>query len=466
MEQTAYLGLDVSKGYCDFILLDSNKKILIPTFVLDDTREGRKQLQTQIEQWQGEGLVNLFCGVESTGGYENNWFRFLRNLGRTNNCIQTARLNPRAVKAVSDGSLRRTITDAVSAENIALYLLLFPEKVEYKNESSLITESVFGEGRQHFTYVKMLIKQKTQLSNQFEKILYQYFPELLVYCRHGIPNWVLRLLCKYPCAALVYKAGVEKITALKGISKEKSAAIIGKLSKEDQMISKQLQHIIFSTAKEILHKDGLITVEKLFLKKMYEQNSQVKRVSSIRGIGIESAIIIMLEIEDINRFSSAKKMASYFGVHPCFKQSGDGIWGNHLSKKGRGEIRGVLYMTALSGIRYNSIIKKMYARFRAKGMKHLEAMGVVMHKLLRIVFGVLKNDKDFDQTVDETNVEKAKNAKEALEIASHTHLTNQNNSEEKKENNRYQNNLSDAPISRRKYQKIKKATNVPVLSNE
>ncbi len=61
-------------------------------------------------------------------------------------------------------------------------------------------------------------------------------------------------------------------------------------------------------------------------------------LTSITGIGDQSAVEIVVEIEDINRFESAKKLGAYFGTHPMFKQSGDGTWGNHMSKKGRSDV--------------------------------------------------------------------------------------------------------------------------------
>ena len=51
----AYLVIDVSKGYADFTLLDSNKKQLEEVFQLDDTRLGhdclKKQLQEMIKEY-------------------------------------------------------------------------------------------------------------------------------------------------------------------------------------------------------------------------------------------------------------------------------------------------------------------------------------------------------------------------------------------------------------------------------
>jgi transposase len=111
-------------------LLDEQKQIMEEAFVLEDNGEGRKQLKALIEKWFLQGIEQLYCGVESTGGYENNWYYFLKALSAKQN-LQIGRLNAKAVKAVSDATLKRTITDAVSAENIAVYLISFPEKVAY-----------------------------------------------------------------------------------------------------------------------------------------------------------------------------------------------------------------------------------------------------------------------------------------------------------------------------------------------
>ena len=38
--QTFYLGIDVSKGYADFIILNSQKQVVVENFQLDDTFDG------------------------------------------------------------------------------------------------------------------------------------------------------------------------------------------------------------------------------------------------------------------------------------------------------------------------------------------------------------------------------------------------------------------------------------------
>lgn len=448
MDSKGFLAADVSKGYADFLLLDSQQHVLEESFQLLDTKEGRNQLGKLIKMWKEQGLQELYCGVESTGGYEDNWYSFLKNLQSNGKGVFVSRLNAKAVKSVSDASLRRTITDEVSAENIALYLMKFSEKIDYGIE--FVSDNGFKEGRQHLNCIRMHNKQKVQLSNQLEKLLYQYFSEILVYCRNGLPYWLLNLLIKYPTSALVVKAG-KRLSNIPGISEEKAKSLITKAKKSDQKISDQIAHVISITASEILHKEIIIKHEKEYLTSLYKDSEEVKLLVSIVGLGIESSVTVALEIEDVKRFEASKKMISYFGVHPTFKQSGDGIWGNHMSKKGRAEIRAVLYMACRSGVRYNPILKGVYARARAKGMNYKQAIGVAMHKMLRIIYGVLKNRQPFDPKIDEINQERSKEIQTEKEV----YLKKSKKIKENKKY-RFQQLSSEGPISKRNSLKRKK----------
>lgn len=449
MKKKAFLGIDVSKGYADFVLLAEDKSILCEDFQLTDNPGGRAKLKELIEIWLTDAAEHLYCGVESTGGYENNWYFYLKSLAR-NKPLSVARLNPRGVKAVGTAILTRTITDAVSAYNIALYLIGYPEKISYQN-ASISVDSKCKEGRQQYTYLMMLKKTKVQFSNQFEKVLYQHFSEVMIYCRNGAPAWLLRMLTRYPSARSVLKAGPAKLVQIKGISSGRALSLIKKMEGSLQNSSTQIEHLIMMTAKEILHKKDLIENEKQYLYDLYHEDEDVKLMSTINGIGDQSAIELMLEIEGVDRFELCKKISSYFGVHPQYKQSGDGTWSSHMSKQGRGQVRSILYMAALTGARCNPILKQLYARFRAKGMHHYQAMGVVMHKLLRIIYGVLKNKQPFSVEVDE------KNQKRSMEKQKENELVLKEQKKIKKQKKyRYQDLSTDAPISRRNEQKRKK----------
>src|ERR1700753_3755894 len=150
--------MDVSKGYADFLLLDSAGYVMEEGFQLTDNKQGRQALKQLISGWQKQGLHELFCGVESTGGYENNWYNYLRTSFQEEG-VYVCRINPKGVKSIGEASLKRTITDAVSAENIASYMISLPEKLDYGINHPVGIEE-YKEGRQHVTCIRMHQKQK------------------------------------------------------------------------------------------------------------------------------------------------------------------------------------------------------------------------------------------------------------------------------------------------------------------
>ncbi len=405
MANSAYIGIDASKGYADLIALHSNKEVAEEPFRLYDAADGHRQLGEMIEGWFNKGFEKIYCGVESTGGYENNWVNYLQEAGKTNS-VHVARLNPKGVKSLGEAGLTRTITDSVSAQNIALYLINFNHKVHYLQPSQ--TSKAYTDGRKHSSFIRMLKKQKNQLGNQLEKIIYQELSPLMCYCRHGFPAWLLLLLEKYPGVELIKKAGEKKLCKIKGISHEKAIALIKKVSSLTNLTSSHISSIIKSTVEEILRLDAAINTQKIALFNRFKNEKDAQLLTSITGVGEQSAVEFLIELEDVNRFDLAKKLNAYFGTHPMYKQSGDGTWGNHMSKKGRSEIRGVLFMCCLTAIRYDEMFKGIYARARAKGKNHFSAMGVVMNKMLRVIYGVLKNKTKYNREVDYKNQENAK----------------------------------------------------------
>ena len=82
--QNYYLGIDVSKGYADFVILDAQKQPVEENFQLDDTFEGHALLYEKLSQFFKDHPQSIiYAAVESTGGYANNWFNSLRKFQST-----------------------------------------------------------------------------------------------------------------------------------------------------------------------------------------------------------------------------------------------------------------------------------------------------------------------------------------------------------------------------------------------
>jgi len=398
--QTYYLGIDVSKGYADFVILDANKKQVENGFQLDDTFEGHCCLYEKLNLFLSDHPGStLHSAVESTGGYENNWFNFLKKCGLTLN-IKTARLNPLGVNMNSKADMKRNTTDKISAQNIAEFLISHPEKVIFDQEDLL------APFKRQWTFILMLTKQKTQLLNQLEKLLYWANPELLHLCKDSMPEWALKMLLKYPTSVSLAKANAKSLSKIPYLTQDRAKELISNAknsaASETNNINAQL---ISATSKQILNMKETIDAQfKILIKEC--PLPEIELLKSFIGIGDYSAIGLLLEIYPVERFPSVKHIASFFGLHPVIKQSGDGSIKPRMSKQGKKQVRSILYMVTLNAIVKNPLIKSIYQERQEKGMSKMAAIGYCMHKILRIIYGMLKNNTTFNPETDQKNREK------------------------------------------------------------
>src|SRR5690606_21682579 len=93
---------------------------------------------------------------------------------------------------------------------------------------------------------------------------------------------------------------------------------------------------------------------------------------------------------------SYKQLISYAGLSPTVFYSGSSIKGRvKICKQGGKQLRNILYMCALNAKKTNSHCKVLYDRLVAKGKNKKAAIIAVCNKLLKIVFGVIKNQTPY-----------------------------------------------------------------------
>jgi transposase len=431
-----YLGCDVSKGYADVIILDSEKKIIEPVFQLDDTFEGHNQFYRFLQDFfTNHPDSTLFSAVESTGGLENNWLALFKRLASLMN-IKASRINPLGPKALHKASLERNSNDAISAKLIAEYLITYPEKVDYDADDPYVSL------RKQWNLIEIYKKQKTQLLNHLSILLYTSMPYLVKYCKDGIPYWLLTLLSKYPSSSKLTKTKESTLAKIPYVSQKRAQVIIADAKQSIGSIDDETNSfVIKSIVEQILQLKSKIEKHKHYLLTHCDL-PEVKLLQSFQGIGLYSAIGLVINIVSVDRFPSAKHLASYFGVHPVYKISGDGTARFCMSKRGRVVPRQILYMVARTSIICNPLIIEVYINHIKRGNTKSSALGVCMHKILRIVFGILKHQKEFDPEIDKQNRNKKRPGKK-----------NNTGSCTKR---RYQENSLDAPVSRRQSIKRRK----------
>jgi transposase len=126
------------------------------------------------------------------------------------------------------------------------------------------------------------------------------------------------------------------------------------------------------------------------------------KLTSISGVDTVMAAKLLAEIGDINRFTSADKLASYAGIAPIrFSSAGKG--NDQISKQGNRTLHGVFYFLAVqmvetsrgSGIPRNPVFLEYFNRKIAEGKTKPQALICIMRRLVNIIYGMLNNHTEY-----------------------------------------------------------------------
>ena len=140
------------------------------------------------------------------------------------------------------------------------------------------------------------------------------------------------------------------------------------------------------------------------------QPSQVKSISSIKGIGKRATAMLIVYTQGFKHTHSHRQLISFAGLSPTEYSSGSSIQGKpRIYKRGGKNLRDVLYMCSMNAIKTNTACKALYERLRANGKTGKQALIAVCNKLLKQVFAVVKNNTLINQITGQLNRKKDQN---------------------------------------------------------
>jgi len=114
------------------------------------------------------------------------------------------------------------------------------------------------------------------------------------------------------------------------------------------------------------------------------------------GISAVLAATIHAESDAITDFAGPDQYVAYTGLDPSVRESGDTIRGrSKISKRGSPVLRGALYLAAFSVYRKHDYFHRIYQRHRRRGRGHTSALVVVAHRLARVVWRMLTDNRKF-----------------------------------------------------------------------
>jgi transposase len=120
-------------------------------------------------------------------------------------------------------------------------------------------------------------------------------------------------------------------------------------------------------------------------------------ITSIKGVGKLTAYKILSHVPHLSNFGNAKQFAAFIGITPRQHQSGNLQGKTSISRLGNAALRKTFYMAALVAIKHNKYVQPFVNRLKDKGKAPKVIICAVMKKLAHLVFGVIKNQRPFNE---------------------------------------------------------------------
>ncbi len=133
--------------------------------------------------------------------------------------------------------------------------------------------------------------------------------------------------------------------------------------------------------------------------KQEEQLQQtIKLITSIPGIGMLTAAIVLAETNGFDLVRNKRQLASYAGFDVKEKQSGTSVNGKpRISKRGNKYLRKAMHLPGLAAIRCDERFKHIFARLVSKHGIKMKAAVAVQRKLLELTYTIFKTKKPYDK---------------------------------------------------------------------
>lgn len=130
-----------------------------------------------------------------------------------------------------------------------------------------------------------------------------------------------------------------------------------------------------------------------------DQQKQLTLLTSIPGIGIKTALFLIVVTDGFSKFENASQLCSYVGITPTIRESGSSVRGrSRISKVGNKKLRNLLFLCAFNACKYNYACLALYDRIVNKGKSKKLALIAVTNKLLKQCFAIAKSGLPYDAT--------------------------------------------------------------------
>jgi len=122
--------------------------------------------------------------------------------------------------------------------------------------------------------------------------------------------------------------------------------------------------------------------------------SRVELLKSIPGIGLLTAMILLTEMERVDRFEDTDHFAAYVGLVPTRHNSGEVKNDGEMTFRGQSTLKKIIIESAWISARHDPALSLAYNRY-VQRMDPNKAIIRIARKLLNRIYFVLKNKKEY-----------------------------------------------------------------------
>lgn len=338
------------------------------------------------------GAAPVFVVMEATGHYWKNLFVVLVAAGH-----EVALINPFVARRFQDASLERTKTDAIDAIGLARFG--FEKRPASTHPHDDVAEAL-----------RELVRHRDRLRQDFDDRVRQLhrlvdlgFPEFTRYVR-GLDSMLATcLLAEYPTAQAFAHATPRRVAKMRYdgrhlVGPELAQQLVDAAKRSvgqhhGPAYTLQARHICQDLD---LWRRRLTEIER-DIEDLLDTHDVGKLLTTIDGIGPQSAARVIAAVGNPARFRTAAAFAAYVGVVPNLRQSGKRTAARAgIGPLGNARLRMALWMPVLGAVRRNPWLRSFYERLRASGKPPKLALVAAMRKLLHAIYSVAKHRKPFE----------------------------------------------------------------------
>jgi len=337
---------------------------------------------------------DLLVAMEATGHYWKNLFAALVTRG-----IAVALLNPLRTHRFAGEDLQRAHTDRIDALGIARFA------AQKRPPATPVTASTTEELRELVRFRDRVVQDHCDRLRQLHRLVDLGFPE---FTRHVDLDsaMALAILRDYPTAAAFHGLSAHALAAVRydgrhTIGVHLAQALIDAAARSVGQHHGEVYRLQIRYACEDLELLGRRrrALER-DIERRLDNHDLGPLLTSIDGIGAQTAARLIAELGDPAQFRSAGALAAHVGVVPATRHSGKSAPVHaSLSPIGHRRVRAKLWMPALSAIQHNPWIRAYYTGLVARGKLKKVAIVAAMRKLLIAVYAVAKTRRPFEPRV-------------------------------------------------------------------